>query len=126
MTVTIVADVSKPEEVAAALRKAAGHFAEIDVLFLNAGVSEAPRILALTEQEFDALIGTNPKGVVFAVRYALPLLSHGASIILTGSSRCTKGAAGRPALRREQALGGRSAAPLRWMTRFSNGVSAST
>jgi NAD(P)-dependent dehydrogenase (short-subunit alcohol dehydrogenase family) len=94
--VPVVTDVSRPDDVAAALRKAADCFGEIDILFLNAGVSEAPSIWALTEPEFDVLIGTNLKGVVFAVRHGLPLLSHGASIILTGSVAAQKGRPGDP------------------------------
>lgn len=92
----IAADVSKPDEIAAALRAASRRFVKIDVLFLNAGVSEAPPIAELTEGAFDALIGTNLKGVVFAVRHALPLLSDGASIILTGSVAAQKGRPGDP------------------------------
>ncbi len=92
----VVADVSKPDEMAAALRQVATRFAAIDILFLNAGVSATPPIRELTEPAFDALIGVNLKGVVFAVRHALPLLSDGASIILTGSVAAQKGRPGDP------------------------------
>ncbi len=94
--IPIAVDVSKPEEIAAAMSAIAARLGDIDVLFLNAGISETPPIGALTEPEFDALIGTNLKGVVFAVRYALPLLNVGASVILTGSVAAGKGRPGDP------------------------------
>ena len=40
----------------------------------------------ITEGAIDATFGTNVKGTIFTVQKALPLLSDGASIVLTGSS----------------------------------------
>ncbi len=41
---------------------------------------------AITEEQFDATFSTNVKGTVFSVQKAVPLLSPGASVILTGST----------------------------------------
>ena len=63
---------------------AAGH--RIDVLFANAGGGEFSTLEQVTEEHFDATFNTNVKGVLFTVQKALPLLTDGASVILTGST----------------------------------------
>jgi short chain dehydrogenase len=58
----------------------------IDVLVANAG-GAVPAVLGdITEEQFDSMFATNVKGAVFGVQKAMPLLSHGASVILIGSS----------------------------------------
>ena len=91
-----VADVARPETVEAAMREIGSQFGGVDILFANAGVSQTPPLNELTEADFDALIGINLKGVVFAVRHSLPLLNDNASIILTGSVAACKGRPGDP------------------------------
>jgi NAD(P)-dependent dehydrogenase (short-subunit alcohol dehydrogenase family) len=66
----------------------------IDVLFVNAGMYEVGKLGEITEQHFDKTFGVNVRGVLFAVQKALPLLSSGASVILTGSIWSIKGAEG--------------------------------
>lgn len=90
------ADVARPDAVAATMYEIGRQFDRVDILFANAGVSETPALDKLTEADFDALVGINLKGVVFAVRHALPLLRDGASIILTGSVAAGKGRPGGP------------------------------
>jgi NAD(P)-dependent dehydrogenase (short-subunit alcohol dehydrogenase family) len=58
----------------------------IDVLFANAGGGSMLPLGEITEEQFDDTFGRNVKGVLFTVQKALPLLSNGASVILTGSS----------------------------------------
>jgi NAD(P)-dependent dehydrogenase (short-subunit alcohol dehydrogenase family) len=48
---------------------------------------------AITEEHFDRIFGTNVRGVVFTVQKALPLLSPGASVILTSSTASIQGTA---------------------------------
>ena len=57
----------------------------IDVLFVNAGFYEFGTLGEITEEHFDRTFNTNVRGLLFAVQKALPLLSRGASVILTGS-----------------------------------------
>jgi hypothetical protein len=66
----------------------------IDVLFVNAGGGSMLPLGQITEEQFDDTFGRNVKGVLFTVQKALPLLSDGASVILTGS---TAGSSGTPA-----------------------------
>ncbi len=63
----------------------------IDVLYANAGVSEAAALGAVTEQHFDKIFGVDVRGTLFTVQKALPLLTDGGSIILTGSIASIKG-----------------------------------
>jgi NAD(P)-dependent dehydrogenase (short-subunit alcohol dehydrogenase family) len=48
---------------------------------------------AITEASFDDTFNRNVKGVLFTVQKALPLLSKGASVILTGSTTSISGTA---------------------------------
>ncbi|MCO8271061.1 SDR family oxidoreductase [Actinoplanes sp. TRM 88003] len=62
----------------------------IDVLVANAGIGISASLGKITEEQFDAMFTTNVKGSLFTVQKALPLLSRGASIILTGSTAATR------------------------------------
>jgi NAD(P)-dependent dehydrogenase (short-subunit alcohol dehydrogenase family) len=63
----------------------------IDALFVNAGFYEFGRFGEITEEHFDKTFNTNVRDLLFAVQKALPLLSHGSSVILTGSIASIKG-----------------------------------
>jgi NAD(P)-dependent dehydrogenase (short-subunit alcohol dehydrogenase family) len=69
-------------------------FGRIDVLFANAGGGSLLPLGQITEEQFDDTFGRNVKGTLFTVQKALPLLSQGASVIMTGS---TAGSSGTPA-----------------------------
>ncbi|MGK3131608.1 SDR family NAD(P)-dependent oxidoreductase [Pantoea sp. C8B4] len=66
---------------------------KLDVLFANAGGGDMMPLGAITEEHFDRIFGTNVRGVLFTVQKALPLLTNGASVILTGSTAAAKGTA---------------------------------
>jgi len=63
----------------------------IDVLAVNAGVYEFATLGEITEEQFDRTFNTDVRGVLFTVQKALPLLSKGSSVILTGSMVSIKG-----------------------------------
>jgi NAD(P)-dependent dehydrogenase (short-subunit alcohol dehydrogenase family) len=65
----------------------------VDVLYVNAGGGSMAPLGAITEEHFDDAFKRNVKGMVFTVQSALPLLSRGASVILTGSTAGTVGTA---------------------------------
>jgi NAD(P)-dependent dehydrogenase (short-subunit alcohol dehydrogenase family) len=73
------------------VRNGHGH---IDILFANAGLGHIEPLGQISEASFDLTFGVNVKGTVFTVQKALPLMSAGGSIILTGS---TTGSVGTPA-----------------------------
>ncbi|MGI4883677.1 MAG: SDR family NAD(P)-dependent oxidoreductase [Janthinobacterium lividum] len=73
----------------ATVKQEKGH---LDVLFASAGMGgEARKLGEITEQDFDTLFGLNTRGTLFTVQKALPLLSEGGSIIMTGSIASVKG-----------------------------------
>jgi NAD(P)-dependent dehydrogenase (short-subunit alcohol dehydrogenase family) len=57
----------------------------IDVLVVNAGMSEPCRIDEISEDHFDRHIGLNVRSLVFAVQMVLPLMRHGGTVVLIGS-----------------------------------------
>ena len=63
----------------------------VDTVFANAGFGEFVATDAMTEAHFDMTFDVNVKGTLFTVQKALPLLSDGGSIILTGSIASIKG-----------------------------------
>jgi len=65
----------------------------LDIVFANAGLGALEPLGHITEEGFDLAFNVNVKGTLFTVQKALPLLSPGASIILTGSSTGSKGTA---------------------------------
>jgi NAD(P)-dependent dehydrogenase (short-subunit alcohol dehydrogenase family) len=72
------------------VRSAKGH---IDVLFANAGLGARAPLGQISEESFDTVFDVNVKGTLFTVQKALPLMTSGGSIILTGSTTATKGTA---------------------------------
>lgn len=57
----------------------------IDVLFVNAAFAAPAPFEAVTEAQFDSQAGANLKGAFFTIQKALPLMSPGASVIVTTS-----------------------------------------
>ena len=66
----------------------------LDILFANAGTGAFAALGEITPEHYDQIFDVNVKGTVFTVQKALPLMSDGGSIILTGSST---GVMGTPA-----------------------------
>ncbi len=84
------ADVGRLADLDALYATVAERAGRIDVLVANAGIGIAAPLGEITEEQFDAMFTTNVKGSLFTVQKALPLLSPGASIILTGSTAASR------------------------------------
>jgi NAD(P)-dependent dehydrogenase (short-subunit alcohol dehydrogenase family) len=67
----------------------------IDILVANSGGGVRAVLGDITEEQVDAMLATNVKGVIFTVQKALPLLSDKASVILTGSTTSQRMAPGQ-------------------------------
>src|SRR4051812_25637189 len=87
-SVTDLADLDRLYEAVKAQR------GRLDILFANAGTGSIAPLGKITPDQYDQVFDVNVKGLVFTVQKALPLMTEGASIILTGS---TAGAKGTPA-----------------------------
>lgn len=66
----------------------------LDILFANAGTGAFAKLGEITPEHYEQIFDVNVKGTIFTVQKALPLMSDGGSIILTGSST---GVMGTPA-----------------------------
>ena len=65
-TTFIACDVSRKEQVDAAVALAVSRFGRLDILVANAGIVHAADFLALDEKDFDRVIAVNLKGVFLA------------------------------------------------------------
>ncbi|MER7230163.1 SDR family oxidoreductase [Streptomyces olivaceus] len=83
-------DVDRLDDLDSLYATVADQAGRIDVLVANAGIGIAAPLGEITEEQVDAMLTTNVKGPLFTLQKALPLLSPGASIILTGSSAATR------------------------------------
>jgi len=84
-------DISNLGDIESLFAQVRADHGRIDVLFVNAGVGAFLPIEAVTEADWDRVQNTNLKGVFFSVQKALPLMSKGAAIVLTGSIGALKG-----------------------------------
>ncbi|WFU73658.1 SDR family oxidoreductase [Bradyrhizobium sp. CB2312] len=78
-----VTDLSDLDRLYAAVKAERGG---LDILFANAGTGSFAPLGEITVEHYDQIFDVNVKGLVFTVQTALPLMTKGASIILTGSS----------------------------------------
>src|SRR6476646_10151881 len=92
-------DVTRSEDVQAALSQAVGAFGRLDVAFNNAGAEQKPSVTAdVAEAEWDRIIAINLRSVFLCMRYEIPLmLEHGGGAIVNISSGAGVKAFGRGA-----------------------------
>lgn len=81
----IRSDVSVLGDIEALMSEIRAKLGRLDVLFVNAGIGAFLPIDKVSEQDWDALMAINLKGVFFTVQKALPLMSRGASVVLNSS-----------------------------------------
>jgi len=82
----VAADVSKTADVEKYVRHTVDTFGKIDVFFNNAGIEgEVSPIEEHSEESFDRVIAVNVKGVWLGMKYVLPQMNDGGSIINTSS-----------------------------------------
>ncbi len=58
---------------------------KLDALFLNAGIAKFAPIHDIDEQFFDKQFDINVKGLFFTIKYLLPVLKEGSSVIINAS-----------------------------------------
>jgi NAD(P)-dependent dehydrogenase (short-subunit alcohol dehydrogenase family) len=92
-------DVSKEAEVKAMVEKTVADHGRLDILVNNAGYGFAGTVVTTTEQDWDALMAVNVKGVFFGCKYAIPVMERqgGGVIVNTASTVASVGITDRAA-----------------------------
>jgi NAD(P)-dependent dehydrogenase (short-subunit alcohol dehydrogenase family) len=78
-------DVTRSADVDRFFAAIADRFGALDGLFVNAGAALFAPIDVLSEEQMRGLLAVNVVGAVATIQHALPLLRHGASVVLNGS-----------------------------------------
>jgi NAD(P)-dependent dehydrogenase (short-subunit alcohol dehydrogenase family) len=92
--VAVRCDVTRSEDVQAALQRAIDLFGRLDAAFNNAGIEQEIRPAAETpEEEWDRIIAINLRGVFLCLKYEIPLMLEqgGGAIVNTSSGAGVKG-----------------------------------
>ncbi|MFT0532157.1 3-oxoacyl-ACP reductase FabG [Castellaniella hirudinis] len=83
----LAANVTSRASMDTAVQAALAQFGHIDILVNNAGITRDARLEKMTEDQFDAVIDVNLKGVFNAAQAVLPgMLARGSGVILNASS----------------------------------------
>jgi NAD(P)-dependent dehydrogenase (short-subunit alcohol dehydrogenase family) len=93
-TIAVACDVTRSEDVKAALDETIETFGRLDVAFNNAGVEQATAAAAdITEEEWDRIVAINLRGVFLCMKYEVPLMLRqgGGAIVNTSSGAGVKG-----------------------------------
>jgi NAD(P)-dependent dehydrogenase (short-subunit alcohol dehydrogenase family) len=93
-------DVTRAEDVKAALHKGVEVFGHLDFAFNNAGSEQAITATAdLREEEWDRIVRVNLRSVFLCMKYEIPLMlkQGGGAIVNTSSGAGVKGIAGQAA-----------------------------
>ena len=67
-------DMSKLDQISAAVNQAAAHFGKLDILVNNAGIAPGNLAENVTEEDFDATVAINLKGTFFASQAAAQIM----------------------------------------------------
>lgn len=78
-------DAGKLADIDHLMEQIGGRFGKLDVLFVNAASVQPAPFEQVTEAQFDATTNANFKGAFFTIQKALPLLTSGASVVVTTS-----------------------------------------
>ena len=81
----LASDASNAAQQKALAARVGGHFGQLDVLFVNAGIAALAPIEQWTEETFDRSFNLNVKGPFFLVQALLPVFASKACIVLNGS-----------------------------------------
>ena len=86
--IAVRCDVTRGDDVQAALRHTVEAFGRLDYAFNNAGDEQQPKPTAeITEEEWDRIITINLRSVFLCLKYEIPLLlQHGGGAIVNTSS----------------------------------------
>ena len=93
--VAVRCDVTRADDVQAALQTTVDEFGRLDAAFNNAGIEQATKQPAaeLSEEEWDRIVAVNLRGVFLCLKYEVPLMLRqgGGAIVNTSSGAGVKG-----------------------------------
>lgn len=72
--ITVQADVSDPTSVEAMIQTVVDAFGQIDILVNNAGITRDGLLLRMKDEDFDAVINTNLKGIFYTTKLVSKLM----------------------------------------------------
>jgi NAD(P)-dependent dehydrogenase (short-subunit alcohol dehydrogenase family) len=90
----VACDVTRTEDVKAALETTIEAFGRLDFAFNNAGIEQAKKAMAdITEEEWDRIVAVDLRGVFLCMKYEIPLMLErgGGAIVNTSSGAGVKG-----------------------------------
>ncbi len=95
----VPADVTRADQVDAAVRRTVEEYGRLDILFANAGIASSVPVDSATDDDWDRVMGVNAKGVFLccraAVRQMLAQNPPGGSIVINGSISSLTGLPGQ-------------------------------
>jgi NAD(P)-dependent dehydrogenase (short-subunit alcohol dehydrogenase family) len=85
--VTVVGDVSRPDEARRMIQAAVEHFGRLDVLVANAGIIPLRTIIDATPEDWDEVMAIDGRGMFLTCKYAIEqmLTTGGGSLVLLSS-----------------------------------------
>jgi NAD(P)-dependent dehydrogenase (short-subunit alcohol dehydrogenase family) len=85
--VAVQADVTKERQARELVEKVVNIYGKLDILFNNVGVGFGSAGLKVSEEDWDAIMSTNLKGILFLSKYAIPEMAMcGGGAIVNNSS----------------------------------------
>ncbi|MEY4434998.1 MAG: hypothetical protein RIR16_1038 [Actinomycetota bacterium] len=94
---SVIADVTKPDSLDAAIAEVEAKLGPIEVLVANAGITKDTLLMRMTDEEFEAVVDTNLNGVFRVVRRATKSMikNRFGRVVLIGSVVGLLGSAGQ-------------------------------
>jgi NAD(P)-dependent dehydrogenase (short-subunit alcohol dehydrogenase family) len=84
-------DVAESADVVRLYDRVRADHGRVDVVFANAGIYEVVGLEDIDEPHVDRMFNVNVKGMILTVQKALPLMTEGSAIVLSGSIVSVKG-----------------------------------
>ena len=99
-SLAVACDVTRGDEIKAALDAAVGRFGRLDIAFNNAGIEQPIKPTAeITDDEWDRLVAVNLRGVFVSIKHEIELMLHhgGGAVVNASSGAGVKGFRGQAA-----------------------------
>jgi NAD(P)-dependent dehydrogenase (short-subunit alcohol dehydrogenase family) len=85
--IAVKADVTKESNAQSLIETTMAKYGRLDILFNNVGIAEGGIGLSVTEEDWDAVMGTNLKSILFVCKYAVPeMIKGGGGAIVNNAS----------------------------------------